>query len=65
MTMATKRISAAQTKALAELPCEFGATGSPHPNILRALVRRGLAVFDWSANDGYNGNPPEVRRYRS
>ncbi len=53
------RTTPAQRDALAQLPVEFGSVDAPHPNILRALVRRELAAFDYSANDGH-GQPPEV-----
>lgn len=53
------RTTPAQREALAQLPVEFGSVDAPHPNILRALVRRELAAFDYSANSGH-GEPPEV-----
>lgn len=56
------KITAAMEAALGALPVELGSCGAPHPNTLRALVARGLAAYDWSANDGFNAVPPEVRR---
>lgn len=60
--MRAAKLTCTMLDALEQLPVELGAGGDPHPNVLRALVKRGLARLDHGANDQYNGLPPDVRR---
>ena len=56
----TAPVSRPQLQALRRLPVEFGSYGAPHPNVLNALIRRGLARQDHSAHDGFGDCPAQV-----